>query len=540
MAEATIGHLIEEMRTSTQAQITFASEDTKEVVNSIDSLTDVFTDYFKILKGQEGDKLEKEREEKKPKAAPAELPNFGSMVKDAGGFGFLGIVGAIGAALAGLAAGFLDGVRDSFKLLTPKFITKLFKTKVFQPVIRFFDAFGDIFRKAGTGQILKGDTFKVFGRFTTTMQDIATGISKFIKPLVTAKDAVFNGFARMGNFFSSLKRQFKLFFLASGVIRSQISNLKSIFTIFGSTAQTGGKIFQGLFSVIKPFFGVFARLGKFLGGPITIAIFGIIDSFMGAFEGFKEEGFLGGILGAIGGLARGLIGMPLDLIKSAISWIAGKLGFENFSNMLDSFSFSDMIFGMFMKVANIGNEIISSLFGGFEDGFGAGMKQMLKTLMIYIKRMLLFPVAIMAGGVAALAAALPGGKSPLEAFTDTFSKTIRLGEGSGATTLPSEQTSGGGDDEDATPQAKRKKVNRLEFNKERVAQLERMSQKGDLSSRQADELERRRKDVERMEKQQTGGGMTAVNAPTTNNTTTNNNTTASGSSSATDRKAPEG
>lgn len=540
MAEATIGHLIEELKMSTQAQITFAGEDTREVVNSVDNLTDVFTNYFKMLKGQEGDKLEKEREEKKPKAAAAELPNFGSMVKDAGGFGFLGIVGAIGAALAGLAVGFLDGIRDTFKLITPTFIKKLFRSKVFQPVIRFFDAFGDIFRKAGTGQILKGDTFKVFGRFTATMQDIATGITKFLKPLVTAKDAVFNGFSRMGNFFSSLKRQFKLFFLASGVIRSQINNLKSIFSIFGSTAQTGGKIFQGLFSVIKPFFGVFARLGKFLGGPITIAIFGIIDTFIGAFQGFKEEGFLGGILGAIGGLARGIIGMPLDLIKSAISWIAGKLGFENFSNMLDSFSFSDMIFGMFMKVANIGNEIISNLFGGFEDGFGAGMKQMLTTLMTYVKRMLLFPVAVMAGGVAALAAALPGGKSPLEAFKETFSKVITVGEGSAATTLPSEQTSGGGEEGEVPQPTRSKKVSPLEFNKARLEQLERKSQKGDLSARQADELERRRKEVERMEKKN-AGGMTAVNAPTTtNNTTTNNNTTASGSSSATDRKAPEG
>lgn len=521
MAEATIGHLVQTLREEGEKNRTTEMGAGVFVGNEIRELKGVFTDYFKMLKGQEGDKLEEELEaKKKPKAAVAELPNFGSMVKDAGGFGFLGIVGAIGAALAGLAVGFLDGIRDTFKLLTPKFITKLFRTKVFQPVIRFFDAFGDVFRKAGTGQILKGDTFKVFGRFTTTMQDIATGFSKFLNPLVKAKDAVFNGFARMGNFFSSLKKQFKLFFLASGVIRSQINNLKSVFSIFGSTAQTGGKIFQGLFSVIKPFFGVFARLGKFLGGPITIAIFGIIDSFMGAFQGFKEEGFLGGILGAIGGLARGIIGMPLDLIKSAISWIAGKLGFENFSNMLDSFSFSDMIFGMFMKVANIGNEIISNLFGGFEDGFGAGMKQMLKTLMIYTKRLLLFPVAVMAGGVAALAAALPGGKSPLEAFTETFSKTIRLGEGSAATTSPSEQTSVGGGDEDAAPQTKRKKVSPLEFNKARLEQLERMSQKGDLSTRQADELERRRKTAERMEAQQTGG-VTNVNAPTTTNVSSN-------------------
>jgi hypothetical protein len=176
-----------------------------------------------------------------------------------------------------------------------------------------------------------------------------------------------------------------------------------------------------------------------------------------------------------------------------------------------------------MKVANIGNEIISNLFSGFEDGFGAGMKQMLKTLLIYVKRMLLFPVALVAGGVAALAAIMPGGKSPLEAFKDTFSKVITVGEGSAATTLPSEQTSGGGEEEPQPPTpTKRKKVSTLEFNKARLEQLERMSQKGDLSTRQADELERRRKEVDRMEKQQTGGGgVFAVNSPTSVNTANN-------------------
>jgi hypothetical protein len=168
------------------------------------------------------------------------------------------------------------------------------------------------------------------------------------------------------------------------------------------------------------------------------------------------------------------------------------------------------------------------------------MKQMLTTLMTYVKRMMMFPVAIMAGGVAALAAALPGGKSPLEAFKETFSKVITVGEGSAATAVPSEQTSGGGEEGEVPQPTRSKKVSPLEFNKARLEQLERKSQKGDLSARQADELERRRKEVERMEKKN-AGGMTAVNAPTTtNNTTTNNNTTASGSSSATDRKAPEG
>ena len=46
----------------------------------------------------------------------------------------------------------------------------------------FFNALGDIFSKAGKGQILKGDTFKVFGRFTETL----TNIAKKYKGVITS------------------------------------------------------------------------------------------------------------------------------------------------------------------------------------------------------------------------------------------------------------------------------------------------------------------------------------------------------------------
>ena len=281
--------------------------------------------------------------------------------------------------------------------------------------------------------------------------------------------------------------------------------------------NTIGGTFKSIMNAVKPIFGVFRTLGRVIFFPLTI-IMGVFDSIKGAIEGFKQEGILGGILGAIGGLARGLIGMPLDLLKSGISWIAGKLGFENFSEMLDSFSFSDMIFGMFMKVANIGNEIISNLFGGFEDGFGAGMKQMLKTLMIYIKRMLLFPVAILAGGVAALAAALPGGKGPLEAFSETFSKVIKVGEGSAATTLPSDQASGGGEEEPQTKSGQGDTLKPVERTEQGDIEKKPMNRYDRIQARVA----REREATQKSQQGGGGGGVIAVNAPTSS--TTNNST----------------
>ena len=541
MAEATIGHLIEVIKSENQE----TRSETKSNTSQLITLNKTVSGYFKMMQQQSLDDLEKERESKKSTKAVPPLAS-GSTVGDSSN-GFLGIIAGVLAAISGFLVGAVEGIIRAWKLTARgvnallkgyparilKGITNITKN-IFRPIIGFFDAIGDAFRKAGTNKLVRNRQF--LGRGLAPITNFFAGLKSFFKAAIP-----FRGITTETKKVTPLIKSFlKSMTLIPefGEFFKDVAKLKDVFLplkkagkatgdgigIIGRFMNTMGGTFKSIMNAVKPIFGVFRTLGRVIFFPLTI-IMGVFDSIKGAIEGFKQEGFLGGILGAIGGLARGIIGMPLDLLKSGISFIAGKLGFENFSNMLDSFSFSDMIFGMFMKVANIGNEIIDNLFGGFEDGFGAGMKQMLDTLLIYTKRLLLFPVAVMAGGVAALAAALPGGKSPLEAFTETFSKTIRLGEGSAATTLPSEQTSANGEKGEALQPTRSKKVNPLEFNKERVERLERISQRGDLSSRQADELERRRKAVERMERtENAGGGVVAVNnAPTTNTT---NNTTA--------------
>ena len=67
--------------------------------------------------------------------------------------------------------------------------------------------------------------------------------------------------------------------------------------------------------------------------------------------------FWGGIFGGLKGAINGLIMMPLDLLKDGISWISEKLGFENFSGMLDSFSFKDLFSNMIDKVKVIVQKI---------------------------------------------------------------------------------------------------------------------------------------------------------------------------------------
>jgi hypothetical protein len=86
--------------------------------------------------------------------------------------------------------------------------------------------------------------------------------------------------------------------------------------------------------------------------------------------------------------------MPLDLLKDGISWIAEKLGFENFSGMLDSFSFKDLFSNMVDKVK------------------------------VIVQKIFRFPLAVANGSGAAVEAFMPGGDSPIEAFSKAFNKTM--------------------------------------------------------------------------------------------------------------------
>lgn len=133
-------------------------------------------------------------------------------------------------------------------------------------------------------------------------------------------------------------------------------NIGAVSAIVGTIAVLfGGRIIRlfsglvkGVQGIIRGVSGLAARfsgLTKIFGRlflPFTI-ITGAIGAIQGAIDGFKEDGVLGGIEGAISGLLTTIVGYPLDLLTSAVAWIAGKLGFENAQATLEAFSFSDLI-----------------------------------------------------------------------------------------------------------------------------------------------------------------------------------------------------
>ena len=143
----------------------------------------------------------------------------------------------------------------------------------------------------------------------------------------------------------------------------------------------------------------------------------------GAFKGFTEfegnyaEKIIAGAFGAIKGVVNSLIMMPLDLLKDGVSWIAGKLGFEGFAEILDGFSFTELFTNLIDGITGL----ITSIFSDFDT------ENILSSIMKIAKRIVLFPVALLAGAGAALFGLFRG--DPVGAFKETFNKVLTAGEG---------------------------------------------------------------------------------------------------------------
>jgi len=174
----------------------------------------------------------------------------------------------------------------------------------------------------------------------------------------------------IANYFDSLRK---------GILRMMYigEDGKAISKVFKGVqgAQGAGPIAK-TFRVIRNVYNFFEEfvaspvmkgIGKVLGslGPILKKIFlpfGLIftayDVVKGAIEGFEEEGWVGGITGAISGLLASIVGAPLNLIKSITSWVLEKFGFEDAAAFLDEeVDFEKAIKDAGMAVANFFNNI---------------------------------------------------------------------------------------------------------------------------------------------------------------------------------------
>jgi len=188
---------------------------------------------------------------------------------------------------------------------------------------------------------------------------IATAVEDSIKFLTDAADNLRKTIRGTLNIIGSA------FGFIAGLLRPVVAILTAGVSEVAALMTKLGPVFNFFKGIVK----VFSRL--FL--PLTIFITAW-DTVKGAVDGFKEDGIIGGIEGAVTGFFNSLIFAPLDLIKQAAAFVLGKLGFENAQETLNSFSFQDvfsnLIGGIFENVKKIGSfvgDVFSNLIGGISE-----------------------------------------------------------------------------------------------------------------------------------------------------------------------------
>ena len=463
--------------------------------NAVDQLTETFKQFFKAeRRDKEGDDLESSRE------AQGQVTKEGAMGAatgsdieplDFGGSYFAMIAGAI----AGLATGLVGAIAGQIALVTGA-IGRLFRL---DKALAALKNSSKLFQARFINFISKGGVGKFFKAISNTFANITKQFKAGFNSLKVARNSVgqftkLGFFGRMGSFFNTLLKPFRFIIKAFADLNKTI---RSVFGIVSKVAKGGG-VLSKFFGTIGSFFRGFAAIGSKLLVPLQVVI-GLFSGVKQAITDFTStEGTIGDkLIAGLGGFVKGafnaLISMPLDLLKKGVSFIAGKLGFENFAELLDSFSFAGLFSTIFDGITGFVTGIKDIIVGIFTFD-GDKIKKGLGGIGNILKGVGKFFLAVMAGGLAALGAILPGGESPGEAFTRKY-KEVMAG-GSSNVTKTDRGGKGGAD------------IDETDLNK--VTPEERQKSIEAAASR----------------KESRGGGTTVIDASTNTNTSTSGDTLA--------------
>tara|TARA_R100000734_G_C3318928_1_gene113796 strand:+ start:3051 stop:4490 length:1440 start_codon:yes stop_codon:yes gene_type:complete len=290
------------------------------VVQAVDRLNNTMSGMVKMMQLQNLKLLEALREKGPAQAAPA--------AKDAGPAKPDSNIGMILAGIAAFTIGFLQGLADSFRKIFA--LTKF--DKVLARIGKTIDAFTDFLRARFTG-LLNATKQGPLAKLVAGVRTNFTEIFDFLKNSVFGK--IVTGIKNI------LVFPFEGLFAAAGdanILTRIFNTITRPFNLIMDGIKSAVTIVDNFMPILKTIGGVLGRLFF----PFTV-IMTIFDTVKEAIAGFEEGGILGGLAGAITGLLNSIVGMPLDLLKSAVSFILEKMGFENASEALDSFSFQDII-----------------------------------------------------------------------------------------------------------------------------------------------------------------------------------------------------
>jgi hypothetical protein len=327
------------------------------------SQDDGFKRVEAAVKGTDPKSAQEEVEKKQEAARKKELTLFGEMafgIKAMNktlmdglaklgekGMGGLGMIAALVAGPFIMLAAFFKQIAMELAFLKNLSKGKVI-SKIFAPIKLFFSSLGKFTKLLAQDKALMS-LAKINMKPFIMVIDLFKAMGKDLKPLgTTVAKNVKTGIAAVSKFVTPVLNFFK--------------------SIMGA-AKSSASFMTG-FSKIAPFFKTIGTtLGKFFL-PITV-IMSVFDAVTGFMDGYDQGGILGGIEGAITKVFNGLVSAPLDLLKSAVSWILGKLGFENAEKTLDSFSFKDFftkIFGAIFDGIDGAVSFIKELFTFPADG----------------------------------------------------------------------------------------------------------------------------------------------------------------------------
>ena len=309
-----------------------------DISRSNKELLEFFTSNDMQQEENRKDLLAALRERDKESTKPKEKPKKGKKDSESGLAGILAFAAGL---IGGTVVGFVSEVAAMFRAL-------IGDGKIGTGIIKGFNTIRTILSFLFTGVQLLFTGLRLIGEalaglamesalvksVTNTISQIANAWARFtgdlravgdmIRPLFgTAEEGLKIG-ARLSKIFPNIAK----FFTALGDI---LGGLARGFKTGVSIGKTIARLLPAIFGLLKS-----------LALPLTVAI-ALYETVMGAIEGFKTDGVLGAVKGAISGLLIGLVGGLVDLVKDIVSWIANKLGFENFSKLLDGFSFSQLL-----------------------------------------------------------------------------------------------------------------------------------------------------------------------------------------------------
>lgn len=253
-------------------------------------------------------------------------------------------------------------------------------------------------------------------------------------PLIAAVGRIISFILRPFQFLGAqLKRSVGQIFKTINEISKALTGGQGFFANLGTKLRNlfSGKLGQSFFKIFEKIKIGFFGLGKVLGQILrpVLAIFGFVTGLRDNL-GKEEDQFNNIFRGIMGGLAKAfklLVSSLLDFFIFTIpKFIFGLLGMDRLKNLFTTdFSFVEFFDNIFNTITDTVINFLNMIRDKVADiGIGGIVKNIGLSLMGILMKIALFPKAVAMGAAAALKAALPGGETPLDAFTEKFNAVM--------------------------------------------------------------------------------------------------------------------